>query len=238
VAFGPNTQAAIADRGGRRPYTTVVEQMGTVAVAADVREVQHFAVETPYLVAVVKGTVFTVTTGRLGSSVKVSRGLVEVTGTGDHHSVLVAAGQTASASATGEIAVSGVPDAGLAHPVINGIVEDAAGDGGVVGTLGGALGDTVGDLGGTLGSTVGGLGDGLGSTVGDLGDTLGGTIGDMTGAVGVGSAVSGATGALGSTVGGVTGALGSTFGGVTGTVGNTVSGVTGSVGNTLHHLGL
>jgi len=216
VAFGPNTQAAIADRQGSRPYTTVVQQMGTVAVEADVRQVQHFAVETPYLVAVVKGTVFTVTTDKHGSQVKVNRGLVEVTGTADHHSVMVAAGQTASASASGEIAVSGTANAALTHPVVNGVIEDGADDSGAVGKLGGALGHTVGDVGGDLGSTVG-----------DLGSSLGHTLGDVTGSP-----------SLGNTVTGVTGTVGNTVGSLTNTVGNTVGGVSGGVGNTLHHLGL
>jgi len=218
VAYGPNTQAAIVDRQGQRPYTTVVETMGTVAVEADVRQVQHFAVQTPYLVAVVKGTLFSVSTTRRDSTVVVKRGLVAVTGGDSHKSVLVAAGQTASVAAAGGVEVSGAANAALTHPVVNGVAEDApdAGVGGAVGAVGDTLGDAVGSVGGALGNTVGTLG-------GDVGDTVGSLTGSST---------------LGNTVGGVTNTVGNTVSSVTNTVGNTVGGVTGGVGNVLGHLGL
>jgi hypothetical protein len=69
--------------------------MGTVSVEAQVRNVQHFAVETPYLAAVVKGTRFTVASGKTGSRVEVRRGHVEVDNTGDKSRVLLAVGQSA-----------------------------------------------------------------------------------------------------------------------------------------------
>lgn len=106
ISLGGNTQVQIRDKAGKR-FTTVQQHFGTVEIEAEVRNVQHFAVETPFLAAVVKGTHFIVKSGKSGSSVKVTRGQVEVSDTKSGAHVLVPAGQQASVSAAGEIAVSG-----------------------------------------------------------------------------------------------------------------------------------
>ena len=59
VDIAPNTQIQIFAKGGRKPFTTVKQYFGTVSVKAEVQQVQHFAVQTSYLAAVVKGTRFT-----------------------------------------------------------------------------------------------------------------------------------------------------------------------------------
>jgi len=109
--LGPNTQIQIHDRGtAALPSTTVTQYFGSVSVEAQVENVKHFAVETPYLAAVVKGTRFTVTSGDTGASVSVQRGHVEV---GDYHNgshTLITVGQSATVDSlkTGDdIAVSG-----------------------------------------------------------------------------------------------------------------------------------
>lgn len=79
VSLGGETQVQIHDIEGRR-FTTVQHYFGTVTIEADVRNVEHFAVQTPYLAAVVKGTRFTVTTGGAGVAVEVERGNVGVVG--------------------------------------------------------------------------------------------------------------------------------------------------------------
>jgi ferric-dicitrate binding protein FerR (iron transport regulator) len=97
IDLGSNTQIQIFDEEARRPFTTVKQHFGTVGIEAEVRDVQHFAVQTPYLIAVIKGTRFVVTSGDTSSEVKVQRGAVEVNGTGsDTHTVIVA-GQSAAA---------------------------------------------------------------------------------------------------------------------------------------------
>src|SRR4051812_37719811 len=74
VDVGPDTQIQITDKPtGGKPFTTVKEAFGTVSVEAQVEQVQHFAVQTTFLAAVVKGTRFTVTAGRTGASVSVQR---------------------------------------------------------------------------------------------------------------------------------------------------------------------
>jgi hypothetical protein len=110
VELGPSTLIQIFDKGGARPFTTIKEATGTVSIEAQVQNVQHFAVETPYLAAVVKGTRFTVTSSKTGSAVGVRRGHVEVADKGNNTHVLLAVGQSAVVDVVktgGAIVVSG-----------------------------------------------------------------------------------------------------------------------------------
>jgi hypothetical protein len=108
IDLGPNTLVQIIDeaRGGR-PYTRVKQHFGTVAVEADVREVEHFAVHTPYLTAVVKGTRFVVSSSKHSSNVKVRRGAVSVVGLESSTQTVVLAGQSAATSGAEPLRVSG-----------------------------------------------------------------------------------------------------------------------------------
>jgi hypothetical protein len=111
VSVGPNTQLAITDkRTSGKPFTTVKQSFGTIAVEAEVENVQHFAVQTPYLAAVVKGTKFTVKSDKTGAAVSVQRGHVAVEDNKDRSHVTLSVGQRAvvdTAGTAGEIAVSG-----------------------------------------------------------------------------------------------------------------------------------
>ena len=107
VELGPNTQIRIFDKGGARPFTTVEQHFGTVSIEAEVRNVQHFAVQNQFLAAVVKGTRFTVTAGKAGASVEVRRGHVAVENEGDHSTTLLAAGQQATVHKGRGLEVSG-----------------------------------------------------------------------------------------------------------------------------------
>ena len=106
VDLGPGTEIQIHDRPGQQ-YTVVSESIGTVSVEADVRNVNHFEVDTPFLAAVVKGTVFEVTTGAASATVSVSRGRVAVSDA-SHHEALVAAGQIIRESGN-QLVLSGRP---------------------------------------------------------------------------------------------------------------------------------
>lgn len=114
IELGPNTQIRINDKGGRKPFTTVFQYSGTVAIEAEVRNVQHFAVRNQYLAAVVKGTRFTVTEGKNGASVEVQRGQVSVEDEGSSDSVLILAGQKAGITKGGSLEVSGKAKPGAA----------------------------------------------------------------------------------------------------------------------------
>ncbi len=108
--LGPDTQIQIHDRGtAERPNTVVKQYFGTVAVDAQVENVQHFAVQTSFLAAVVKGTHFTVKADKSGAAVSVQRGHVAVEDPHNHSHVTITVGQSATVDvATHEtIAVSG-----------------------------------------------------------------------------------------------------------------------------------
>jgi hypothetical protein len=110
IMVGPNAVVAVPneDKDG---FTTVLQRAGEATFDVDHQKVQHFAVETPYLAAVVKGTNFTVRLDEDSAAVSVNRGMVEVAdlATGEH--VDAAAGQRASVRGNGaslEIAGSGL----------------------------------------------------------------------------------------------------------------------------------
>jgi hypothetical protein len=95
IELGPNTEIHIFDKAGAKPFTTVQHHFGTVSIEAEVRNVEHFAVRNQHLAAVVKGTKFTVTSGKTGASVTVKRGQVAVEDVVEHSTTLLAAGQEA-----------------------------------------------------------------------------------------------------------------------------------------------
>lgn len=97
IDLGANTQIQIHDRNGKR-FTTVQQYFGEVGIQAELRQVQHFAVQTPQLVAVVKGTQFIVTSDGKTAEVRVKRGHVAVEDRDTHQTTTVAARQSASTS--------------------------------------------------------------------------------------------------------------------------------------------
>lgn len=77
IDMEPSTQIRIFDQAGSK-FTIVQQHFGAVSIEAEKRQVQHFAVQTEFLAAVVKGTRFSVSTGAEMSNVAVDRGEVEV----------------------------------------------------------------------------------------------------------------------------------------------------------------
>ncbi len=99
ITLGSSTHIMIEDRPGGGEFTTVYEQIGTVTVDVDARDVDYFAVRTQQLAAVVKGTRFTVSAAETASEVAVRRGVVNVQDPIGHRQVDVKSGQTASLDA-------------------------------------------------------------------------------------------------------------------------------------------
>jgi hypothetical protein len=165
VELGPHTQVQIFDKAGRRPFTTVKQYFGSVSVEAQVENVQHFAVDTPFLAAVVKGTRFIVTSSESGSTVRVRRGHVAVENKGDDSHVTLSVGQSATVDlfrTKGALVVHGF---GRLPPVIGGGVSpgkpsaaDNAPGGGLVSL---DIGDSGTD-GRLIGLGIGGSGNGNG----------------------------------------------------------------------------
>lgn len=95
MLIGANAVVTVpdADEAG---ITTILQRSGEVTFDVDRQKVQHFAVETPYLAAVVKGTSFTVDVDGDAAAVSVDRGLVEVSDLVTGERVDTAAGQRAA----------------------------------------------------------------------------------------------------------------------------------------------
>ncbi len=96
IGLDPNTRIRIFDKASSKPFTTVKQDFGTVSVEANVENVQHFSVQTPYVAAVVKGTRFTVSSGKTGATVSVRRGHVEVDDLHNQTHTTIAVGQSAT----------------------------------------------------------------------------------------------------------------------------------------------
>jgi hypothetical protein len=97
IVIGPNSVVAIPRQVGA--FTTIQQRAGEVDFDVEKQNLQHFAVETPFLAAVVKGTQFTVRVGAGEANVLVTRGLVEVDS--------LVTGQTADVAPGQSVAVDG-----------------------------------------------------------------------------------------------------------------------------------
>jgi hypothetical protein len=101
MLVGPNAVVIIPD-ADKEGITTVLQRSGEVTFDVDRQKVQHFAVETPYLAAVVKGTNFTVNVDDGAAQVNVNRGLVEVADLATGERVDTAIGQRAWVDGIGQ----------------------------------------------------------------------------------------------------------------------------------------
>lgn len=106
IDLGPDTQIRIFDRDGEK-FTVVQQHFGDVAIEAERRDIQHFAVQTRNLAAVVKGTRFTVSVGDGVTEVDVNRGKVQVRDVTRSVMTDVAPGQSASVGSSTALSVSG-----------------------------------------------------------------------------------------------------------------------------------
>lgn len=80
VTVSPNSRLRVPTEAqhGRTGLIQMLTDWGTALFRIEHQATPHFGVQTPYLAAVVKGTVFTVTVGGQGASVQVTQGAVEV----------------------------------------------------------------------------------------------------------------------------------------------------------------
>ena len=134
MLIGSNAVVTVPD-GDSGGITTVLQRAGEVTFDVDRQKVKHFAVETPYLAAVVKGTNFTVRIDDDGATTSVARGLVEVTNLATGERVDTPAGQRAqvsgpaakfTVSGSGQLAVitPGTPRAPRVAPLSRAKVRD------------------------------------------------------------------------------------------------------------------
>ena len=78
VVVSRNSHIKVAPQKTKNLLTQFVQYFGNALFKVDKRKDQHFAVETPYMAAVVKGTTFNVSVGAEGATVQVTEGAVEV----------------------------------------------------------------------------------------------------------------------------------------------------------------
>jgi FecR-like protein len=119
ILIAPNSVVGLPENEKEGSATTILQQAGSILLDVEKRNVKNFEVETPYLVAAVKGTQFRVSVNRNDASVEVLRGEVEVSDFKSGQLALVLPGQTAkvSASGSGGLSLSG---AGVLSPVRQG----------------------------------------------------------------------------------------------------------------------
>lgn len=194
INVGGDTQIRISDRDGQR-YTIVKQDFGQVTIEAEKLQVKHFAVHTPFLAAVVKGTQFVVSVTQQDAKVEVTRGVVSTIDTLNDLMVDVLPGQMAVAGLNSVLAISGKGQlAAITDLKGNAVSEstlDAIQNGGNSNGNGGGNGNGNGKgNGGASGLNVGvGVGVGVG---GGRGVNV-----SVGGGGGVGASVGGGAGGLG-----------------------------------------
>lgn len=100
VVVSPSSRLRVPDQQqGRGGVIQMLADWGTALFRIERRATPHFGVQTPYLAAVVKGTVFTVTVGEAGASVQVTEGAVEVSTLDAGAAELVTPGEVVNVSA-------------------------------------------------------------------------------------------------------------------------------------------
>jgi hypothetical protein len=101
ILIAPNSIVSLPAKEAEGSATTILQRAGSILLEVDKRNVKNFEVETPYLVAAVKGTQFQVSVNRNDATVQVRRGEVEVADFKSGQLALVLPGQAAKVSAHG-----------------------------------------------------------------------------------------------------------------------------------------
>jgi hypothetical protein len=119
MMISPNSVVGLPAEAKDGLSTTIAQQAGSVLLDVEKRNVQHFAVETPYLAAVVKGTQFRVTVTASGANVAVTRGQVEVADFKSGQIAQVLPGQMAKVFSSGQAGLS-LSGSGTFRPIEHG----------------------------------------------------------------------------------------------------------------------
>lgn len=127
IELAGNSEIELPAAAGDDGFTRVIHWIGSAFFEVGKRPDPHFEVDTPYLVAIVKGTKFTTEVSDDGASVDVTEGVVGVsTGKGDNSRDLTA-GQSANVSAAepdkvapGKAVKGGAKPADDGNPAANG----------------------------------------------------------------------------------------------------------------------
>ena len=130
IELDPGTQIELHEGAGK--LTSVEMTSGMIVANVERRNVQHFSVQTPYLAAVVKGTIFRVTVAGGTARVEVDRGTVQVQDTVNDLVVDIVRGQEAQVSQNQPLEVSGPGQVAVytfeGERVVNGTADVPADD--------------------------------------------------------------------------------------------------------------
>ncbi len=212
IFVSPNSRLELPAGEPSGAVTHVRQSLGTMLYDIFTRydfatpAAERFRVDTPYLAAVIKGTVFTVTVGAEGAAVHVVKGVVQVTSANGAHGAMIYPGETATVPprADGDVTILGrqasaTPDSETtltqdANPAIR--TDGSLGTGATA-----ALGGTVPSGGGALSGTSG--------TLSSVSGTLSGASGALSGLKGALPSVSGTGGLTAgkNALGGIAGAI-------------------------------
>jgi hypothetical protein len=158
IRMGANSELELPAVVGADGVTRVIHWIGTVVFQVGKRPTPQFEVDTPYLVAIVKGTRFTTTVSAAGASVDVDEGVVGVATRAGGDATDLAAGQAASVS-------SAAPD----KVAPGSLAKDSAGVGDAA-PVGGSGDDGVADAGAAEADRGRGHDGGKGGGNGNAGD--------------------------------------------------------------------
>jgi hypothetical protein len=184
IIVGPNATIAIPPGSNDSEFTRILQTAGVVEFTVEKQNVMHFAVVTPMLAAVVKGTHFSVGAFSTTGAVKVASGRVQVTALASGQMTDVLGGQLVEIRSGGGMSLSGQ---GPFSDVLQGPAPGESGDPGQGGEAGILVNLEV--SGDGVAAGVGGLLDvgagpgGLRVGVGDLMDVEAGA-GGLTAEVG------------------------------------------------------
>jgi hypothetical protein len=94
IVIAPRSELRLPTAQQPKGFTRVIQNLGTMLFRVQHTGVPHFAVDTPMLAAVVKGTTFTIIVDRNRSAVQVTEGVVEVNANDGGMKQLVEGGKT------------------------------------------------------------------------------------------------------------------------------------------------
>ena len=94
IVVAPRSELRVPTAAQPTGFTRVIQTLGTLLFKVQHTGVPHFAVDTPMLAAVVKGTTFTVTVDQQRSAIQVTQGVVQVTAVDGGMMRLVEGGKT------------------------------------------------------------------------------------------------------------------------------------------------
>ena len=173
LVVAPNSRIRVADPVKSGGFTQIVEHFGNVIYKIKKMTMPHFAVETPFLAAVVKGTTFSVTVTEKGATVQVVEGRVEVATRDRGAAFMVLPGDIGSvkASAPHELNVQGrenrviassvgAASAPVIEPIAASLGDNAKGDVSIGGPTGTIVAETVSESPVRLSALTGGLVEG------------------------------------------------------------------------------